>query len=177
MPADPAPHEFGLFGEDFGFPPGGLCLSSFVIARRQGKLLVGRMAKDHEQAWIDRWAPNLAYYEGKRRERLFEGYRLPATYLQVGEDPRAAAQRVFGDQLGFDEDVDVGEVEVSSTSKPSRRSPEAEHWDVFFTVEVQGPPLGEVPDHWAELTYADLDRLAPDEFVMMHGDLVDRFED
>lgn len=173
MDVEPADHGFGLFGEDFGYPGGGLCLSAFLGVQREGKLLVGRMDDAHAERWTQEWAPNLAYYEGKRRARLFEGWRFPASYLQVGEAPEQAAQRVWTDQLGFAGEPEMGRLEVVSSAQPSRRTPEHEHWDVLFAYPVTGPRLDEVPEHWAELAYVDPSELDPKEGVMMHGDLVD----
>lgn len=169
----PANHGFGLYGRDFGYPGGGLCLSAFLAVENDGRVLAGRMDPEHEATWIDRWAPNVAFYEGERRAGLFEGLRLPATYLEVGEAPTEAARRVFADQLGLPGEPDLGPVEVSSTSKPSRRTPEHEHWDVLFVHRVEGPETIQAPDHWARLEYVDPEAVDPDDFVMLHGDLAD----
>jgi ADP-ribose pyrophosphatase YjhB (NUDIX family) len=173
MDVESAEHGFGLFGEDFGYPGGGLCLSVFLAVRHEGQLLVGRMSADHDQRWTERWAPNLAYYDEPRRSALFEGWRFPATYLQVGEAPEAAAGRVWRDQLGFAAEPDLGDVRVSSSSQPSRRSPEHEHWDVVFAYDVDAPGLEGRPEHWAELAYRDPASLDADDAVLMHGELVD----
>lgn len=172
MDVGPAEHGFGLFGEDFGYPGGGLCLSVFLAVHRGGELLVGRMEEAHAQRWTKAWAPNLAFYEGDRRASLFDGWRLPATYLRVGEDPRAAAERVWRDQLGFDDRPELGPLRVSSSSQPSRRTPEHEHWDVAFAYDASGPSLDEVPEHWARLTYTDPGELSAGDGVMMHDELV-----
>lgn len=173
MDVQPARHGFGLYGEDFGYPGGGLCLSVFLAVERDGELLVGQMAEDEEATWIDRWAPNVAFYEGKRRQALFDGWRLPATYLRVGEAPEAAARRVWGDQLGFDTDVEPGDVTVFSGAQPSNRSPEHEHWDIVFAYRVQGPPAVSSLAHWAELGYRSPTELDPEASVMMHGQMLD----
>lgn len=170
---EPATHGFGLFGADFGYPGGGLCLSVFLAVERGGRLLVGRMAGDQEGTWTEEWAPNLAFYEGARRESLFEGWRFPATYLRVGEAPEAAAERVWSDQLGFPSTPELGSPTVVSSAQPSRRSPEHQHWDVVFVHRVQGEAVGDAPAHWAELGYRAPSELSADEAVMMHGDLVD----
>lgn len=173
MDVEPASHGFGLYGEDFGYPGGGLCLSTFLAVRRDDELLVGTMDEAHADRWTEAWAPNLAYYEGGRRAALFEGWRFPATYLQVGEHPRQAARRVFGDQLGFDGEPQLGEPRIVSAAKASRRSPEHEHWDLLFVFDVPGPAVANVPEHWSRLTYEPVEELAADEGVMMHGELVD----
>jgi ADP-ribose pyrophosphatase YjhB (NUDIX family) len=172
MDVEPATHGFGLFGEDFGYPGGGLCLSVFLAVERDGELLTGRMDEERAQRWTEAWAPNLAYYEGERRARLFDGWRFPATYLRVGEEPQTAAERVWRDQLGFEGAPRLGSMEVSSSSQPSRRTPDHEHWDVLFAFAVEGPSLASEPEHWASLDYRDPGGLADEPGVMMHGDLV-----
>lgn len=169
----PAEHGFGLFGPEFGVPTGGLCLSAFVVAERDGRLLAGRMAPTHEDTWIERWAPNVAFYEGDRNKRLFQGERFPGTYLRVGEHPDEAVRRVWEDQLGFDPSTDLGTPTIVSEAGPSNRRPEAEHWDVLFLYEVDGPALDEVPDHWAELAYQDAQSLFEADLVMLHGELLE----
>ncbi len=174
MDVPPATHGFGLFGSKFGYPEGGLCLSTFLAVHdQQGRLLVGRMDPAHEDRWIERWAPNLAFYEGKRKQRLFEGWRFPATYLRVGEAPRQAAARVWQAQLGFPSDTSLGPVHVSSSAQPSRRSPDAKHWDVLFAYAQPGQSLEGAPEHWTSLRYEDPSKLDGSDGVMLHGQLTE----
>lgn len=173
MPETPrADHGFTLFGPEAGAPAGGFCASSFVVVRRDTRVLVGRMDPAREETWIQRWAPNLELYEGERRERLFEGLRFPATYLRTGEHPTAAARRVWREQLGFQPDEQDPQPSILAGAQPSRSAPEAEHQDLVFLYEVEGPELGEVPEPWAELDYRDPEHLSRDDFVMLHGDLL-----
>jgi len=172
---DLADHGFGLFGPDFGVPQGGFCLSAFLTLERDGLVLVGRMDETHADTWIDRWAPNVAFYDGKRYERLFEGLRLPATYLNTGEHPDHAIQRVLQGQLDLDEPHGLADPDIVTSAKDSRRAPEARHWDVLFSYTAQGPPIEAIPDHWASLKYRDPDELDADDFVMLHGELLEAF--
>lgn len=174
MPEVPlAEHGFGLFGPAFGVPEGGFCLSTFLLVEREGRILAGRMGKTHAERWTEQWAPNLAFYEGERREGLFAGWRFPATYLRTGEDPRDAAQRVWADQLGLDGHAKLPEPTVVSEAGSSRRRPTAQHWDVLFLFRTEGPPLDAVPEHWAELDYRTPEALLDEELVMLHGELVE----
>jgi len=173
MDIDPADHGFGLFGADFGYPGGGLCLSVFLAVERDGELLTGRMDEERAQRWTEAWAPNLAYYEDERRARLFDGWRFPATYLRVGEEPQTAAERVWHDQLGFEVEPRLGSMEVSSSSQPSRRTPDHEHWDVVFAYAAEGPPIQRVPSHWDAFGYRPPSELAPETSVMLHGQMLD----
>lgn len=167
-----AVHGFGLFGPDFGVPEGGFCTSAFLIVEREGRVLAGRMDEAHADTWIEEWAPNVAFYEGDRYERLFEGWRFPATYLQTGEHPQAAVERVARDQLGL-EALDIGPPTIVSSAKASRRSPHARHWDLLFVHRARGPERVEAPEHWAQLSYRSVEHLAEEEATMLHGDLVE----
>lgn len=170
----PADHGFGLFGEGFGYPGGGFCLSTFVVARRDGKVLVGQMARQEREIWMEAWQPNLRFYEADAWNRAFEGLRLPATYVRQGEHPETAAERVWIGQLGFDELPDLGSPTIVSEAGASNRYPGYEHWDVLFLYDIDGPELaGPPPRHWARLGYVDLGEVG-DELVMLHGELVDR---
>ncbi len=169
-----ADHGFGLFGTDFGYPPGGFCLSTFVVARRQGEVLVGQMAQEEREIWLEQWQPNLRYYEAEAWNRAFQGFRLPATYLRQGEHPEMAAERVWVGQLGFDRLPDLSAPTIVSEAGPSNRAPGYEHWDVLFLYEVDGPELpDEPPRHWARLEYVDLAE-QEEELVMLHDELVGR---
>lgn len=167
-----AEHGFGLFGPDFGVPEGGFCLSAFLLVERDDGVLAGRMAEHRADRWTEAWAPNLAYYEGDRRQALFGGPRLPATYLRTGEHPDDAAGRVWADQLGFPESPQLPEPAIRSEAVDSNRRPGARHWDVAFVYRVPGPPVEEVPEVWAELAYRDPVELAGEGLVMRHGDLL-----
>lgn len=167
----PADHGFGLFGPDFGVPLGGFCLSVFVLVERDGGLLVGRMAPDDR--WEQAWQPNMVHYEGDRYDALFDGLRLPSTYLREGEHPADAAARVWTDQLGLPGTPDLGSPGILSEAAPSRRAPEANHWDVAFLYAVDGPDsLPDPPAHWASLDYAEVDALDAEAFVMLHGEIL-----
>lgn len=170
MPKTPrAEHGFGLFGPAFGVPEGGFCVSAFLLVENEGKILAGRMDEDHADHWTQEWAPNLAYYEGPRREALFAGWRLPATYLRTGEAFQAAAKRVATDQLALPDPPPVEASRIVSTATESRRFPGTDHWDIFTVHRTQGPASPPVPDHWAELAYRDPSTLQEDGLVMRHG--------
>lgn len=168
-----ADHGFGLFGEAFGYPGGGFCISAFVVPRVSGRILVGQM-REHPR-WEVEWAPNLRYYEGELRAWAFGGLRLPATYLREGEHPDAAARRVWRDQLGLAVEPDLGAPTIVSEAGPSRRYPGHNHWDIVFLYVVDLDE--ELPchqDHWARLEWRPLAQLAPGDLVMTHGELLDR---
>lgn len=168
----PADHGFALFGPDFGVPAGGFCSSVFPLLRRGGEVLAGRM--EPSERWEEEWQPNMRHYQGGRYEALFEGWRLPGTYLREGEHPAAAARRVWTDQLDLGDPPNPGPPRIRSEAAESRRAPAARHWDLVFLYDLDGPPAPEAPpDHWAELRYLDPEAADPDDFVMLHGGLLE----
>lgn len=169
----PADHGFALFGPDFGVPPGGFCVSVFLIVYRDGDLLVGRMDDADRATWIETWQPNLRHYEGGKLDAAFAGRRLPATYLREGEHPDEAASRVWSDQLGYDASPVLEGPQITSEAGPSKRAPAYNHWDLLFLyeTEVDAPP-DPVPGHWADLAFVDPGRLQEDDLVMLHGGLL-----
>ncbi|HWG92244.1 MAG TPA: hypothetical protein VNZ52_15445 [Candidatus Thermoplasmatota archaeon] len=171
MPS-PATHGFGLYGPDFGYPGGGFCVSVFLAVQTGSQVLVGQMRED--PAWAREWAPNLPYYEGELRRKVFSGLRLPATYLRVGEAPEHAARRVWRDQLGFTDEPHLGTPRIVSEAGPSRRYPGEQHWDLLFLYPVAPPagPLHAVPAHWERLEFRDRAALAPGDLVLTHGELL-----
>lgn len=169
----PADHGFALFGPDAGVPRGGFCASAFLVLRRDDEVMAGSMAPS--ERWQAEWQPNLALYDGGRYDALFEGWRLPATYLREGEDPEAAARRVWSDQLGLDGQPELPEPRVLSEAAESRSTPGAKHWDLVFAYAIQGPDLPpDPPEHWTDLAYATPEQFEEEGFVMLHGELVDR---
>src|SRR5271157_231082 len=82
-----------LFSEG-NVPPGGVCLSSFVVVRHGDKILVGKMSKPEiwvEQFFVgEKFAPTYAN-SGK--------FLLPARHLAWYESPLEAAEDVITDQL------------------------------------------------------------------------------
>lgn len=165
----PATHGFALFGQDFGYPGGGFCVSVFLLVADEGRVLVGRMRE--APRWTQEWNPNLAHYDADMLARAFSALRFPASYLREGEAPDAAARRVARDQLGLD-DVALGAPVILSEAGPSRRSPGFQHWDLVFVYRVDGRAPAVVPDHWAELAAREVASLRPEEFAMLHGELL-----
>lgn len=167
---EPATHGFALFGEDFGYPPGGFCVSVFLFVRHEGRVLVGRMRDDPR--WAREWNPNLEHYDRRMRAQAFAALRFPGTYLREGEAVDAAAQRVARDQLGLQPEVALGAPRVVSEAGPSRRSPGFNHWDLVFLYAVDAAPPERPPAHWEALELRAPESLRPEEFAMLHGELV-----
>src|SRR5579872_5626612 len=106
-------------------PPGGICLSSFLIVRDDGRVLMGM---------IDAGAPwdHLGALDSKRIEMHSKGWMLPSSHLIVHESPQRAAKRIAVEQLELP-DLVITEPRVVSEVYPPRYFPDqSEHWDLEF---------------------------------------------
>lgn len=155
-------------------PPGGTCLSSFVVVTNGHSILVGRIARP--EIWIERFlvgpkfAPKYAN-SGK--------YILPARHIHWYEDPLDAAYSVLRDQVQLD--VPKGEVSIldvqSHVSGDVNSDAEPPHWDICFVYKAQiskkqAAKLAR-PEWFSELAFKPLSSLRPDDFTRGHGDVLE----
>ncbi len=162
-----------LFNEQ-NVPPGGLCLSSFVVVRNGGKVLVGRMAKP--EIWIER------FFVGERFASSYHSsgkYVLPAMHLAWYESPLDAAVGIVRDQLMLRiprKSIRLLEVQshlrgdVSSTKNPP-------HWDICFVYEAEVPEKVEqkllTPPWFTDFHFVRLSSLSVADFTRDHGDILE----
>lgn len=154
-------------------PPGGVCLSSFVLVRSGGAILVGRMTKP--EIWVDRFfvgekfAPEYAA-SGK--------YLLPARHLAWYESPLEAAEGVLRDQVGLRiPKKTIRLVEVQSHVRGDVNNVEQPpHWDICFVYEVKVPAkivhALKTPSWFKDLRFIPLSSLSVDDFTRGHGDIL-----
>ncbi|HME18293.1 MAG TPA: hypothetical protein VKF15_00980 [Nitrososphaerales archaeon] len=168
---NPRPRK-ALFNEQ-NVPPGGVCLSSFVLVRSGGKVLVGKMTKP--QVWIDR------FFVGEKfaPEYLASGkYLLPARHLAWYESPLEAAESVVRDQVKLripKKSIRLVEVQshlrgdVSSSERPP-------HWDICFVYEAKVPAESirqlKTPPWFRDLHFVAMSSLSADDFTRGHGDIL-----
>jgi hypothetical protein len=107
-------------------PPGGLCLSAFLIAQDdQGRVVMGKL--DPQAPW-----DHIGALDPKRIELHRKGWMLPASHLMVHESPQAAIKRVASEQLEL-QDLRISDPKIVSEVYPPRYFPDlAEHWDLEF---------------------------------------------
>jgi hypothetical protein len=75
-------------------PKGSVCISSFIVAEREGKVLVGKMSSP--EVWVDRFLVGSA----SAPEYAASGkWLLAASHLKFGESPDECAQRILREQL------------------------------------------------------------------------------
>jgi len=154
-------------------PPGGVCLSSFVMVESGDALLVGKMVKP--EIWTER------FFVGEQWARGYVEsgkYVLPASHLVWYESPLDAALRVLNEQVLmpldrervelFDVQSQVS-VDISGKNKPP-------HWDLCFVYRVEVSPDEahgfKRPEWFEELGFKPKTSLKPEHFTRGHGDVL-----
>ena len=154
--------EFAPFEE--GMPlPATVCLSSFLVSEDAEGLLVGRMKSAKEWSLLD---------GVESIEKIIETGRwvLPASHLQIGETPSAAATRIAKEQLEASS-FDLRASAVFSHSRPVPSLSRTLHWDLCFVFEGD-IDLPRTPAWFAELKRLPLRFIHHDLFARDHGDIV-----
>jgi len=155
-------------------PPGGTCLSSFVIVSNGRGILVGKMARP--EVWTERFlvGPKFAPVYASSNK-----YILPARHLHWYESPLDAAHSVLRDQVGLNVPRSkVSLVDVQShVSGDVNNEVEPPHWDICFLYQARvsgktGANLAR-PEWFRELAFRPLGGLRPDDFTRGHGDVLD----
>lgn len=152
-------------------PPGGTCLSSFVILTTGSDVLVGKM--DKPDIWVERFfvgaqlAPTY-YSSGK--------FLLPASHLAWYESPLEAAQRIVRDQVQLDT-KQLKLLDVQSYLSGDRESTEnPPHWDICFVYQAKVPKslVKKIrkPEWFKEYGFVKRSKLEPDDFTRGHGDIL-----
>jgi len=147
-------------------PKGGTCLSSFLILKGNGGILLGKMSKP--EIWVER------FFVGEQFAPTYAAsnkWLLPASHLKYGEKPSDAAKRILNEQVGL-KNVKLTLREVQSHLAEDPADPEAAHWDICFVYE--GNLRGSVkrPEWFSELTFVRLKGLRSDDFTRGHGDVL-----
>jgi len=161
-----------LFSKD-NVPPGGTCLSSFILVSNGRRILVGKM--DRPEIWIER------FLVGRKFAPLYAAsgkYVLPARHLHWYESPSEAARSVLRDQVG----ISVPENGLSLVGVQSHVSgdvndeKEPPHWDICFVYQTQvSKSLAAKlrrPEWFSELAFKPLGSLRPEDFTRGHGDVL-----
>jgi ADP-ribose pyrophosphatase YjhB (NUDIX family) len=161
-----------LFSEG-NVPPGGTCLSSFVVVANGRSILVGKMSRP--EIWIERFlvGPKFAPIYASSGK-----YLLPARHLHWYESPLEAAYSVVRDQVG----LAIPKSKISLVDVQSHlqgdvdNEKEPPHWDICFVYHVQvSNKLAaklERPEWFSELAFKPLKSLKQDDFTRGHGDIL-----
>jgi len=163
-----------LFSEK-NVPPGGTCLSSFVVVSDGKRILVGRMGRP--EIWVERFLVGPAFapvYAASGK------YILPARHLHWYESPVEAARSILRDQIGLDvPGSKISLVDVQShVSGDINDEKEPPHWDICFLYKIQVTKSVAAklrrPAWFSELTFKPLGSMKQDDFTRGHGDVLEK---
>jgi len=161
-----------LFSKD-NVPPGGTCLSAFVLVSNGRRILVGKM--DRPEIWVERFLVGPKFvtnYAGSGK------YVLPARHLHWYESPFDAARSIVRDQIGLgvpDSRISLAAVQsyVSGDVDDEKEPP---HWDICFLyrVGVSKSLAAKLrrPEWFSELAFKPLASLKHEDFTRGHGDVL-----
>jgi len=161
-----------LFSKD-NVPPGGTCLSSFVVVSNGQRVLVGKMGRP--EIWVER------FLIGAARAPVYAAsgkYVLPARHLHWYESPVDAARSVLKDQVGLEVPASrISLVDVQShVSGDINDEKEPPHWDLCFLYEtrVTNSMAAKLrrPEWFSELAFKPLRSLKQNDFTRGHGDVL-----
>ena len=149
-------------------PEGGACVSSFIIAEKEGRVLVGKMK--NPDIWVEKFlvGPNFAPKYAASGKWL-----LPASHLKFGESPDECARRVLKEQLlaGEQSCTLVG---IQSHLSGDPGDVENAHWDLCIIYKALVAEPIRVPDWFSELRYVSAKDLKVCDFTRGHGDILER---
>lgn len=152
-------------------PPGGTCLSTFVIVNSGNRVLVGKPTRP------EHWASRFFVSEEMAPKLVENGlYVLPASHLAWFESPEDAAQRVLREMLNLN--IPKNRLRLLDVQSHTRGdTPENTHWDLCFVYQAELPAGMEkkiaTPEWFSELTLVPKSKLKPEHFSRGHGDVLD----
>lgn len=117
-------------------------ISSFVIIKRGGSFMLAKRLRPESTA--GKWV-------------------IPATIINFGEDPAAAASRVVKEQLG---------VEAKKVELIDMQSYGDKHWDICFVYAAAIPGVGAISSDIEKVAYFELESLPP-ELRSDHKEVID----
>ncbi len=136
-------------------PVAGICLMSYLISKRDEKLLVAKIEGDR---FSDYWRKEWGMYT-HRRFIWEDKWFVPSGFLKFGESPMNCAERLLNRLLiGEASSMELSTV-VSFTTN-SRYYPNYHHWHICFIYDVKDLKLnGSRPVWFDRLEYVDIARL------------------
>ena len=163
---------------DFGplttteIPPGGLCLSAFLLvadSAEHEKILMGHL--NPKAPW-----DHIGALDEGRIEVHSKGLMLPSSHLMIRESPFDAAKRISREQLELEDGVAaILQPKVFSDVYKPKRFPELdEHWDIGFVFSTSIPKskLREHVNAWTDIQFVDPKKIEREEFARSHDDVL-----
>jgi hypothetical protein len=155
-------------------PPGGICLSSFVVVASGPRILVGKMVKP--ETWVKEFFVGEQYAPGY----VMSGkYLMPASHLAWYESPLDAAERVLKEQVLMPisrEEIKLVDIQ-SHVSGEIGNEKESHHWDLCFVYRISVPGSAarkmKKPDWFEDFGFKLTSALSPRDFTRGHGDVLE----
>ncbi len=149
-------------------PPGGLCLSAFLIItdqRNPNSVLMGHL--NTKAPW-----DHIGALDPSRVEVHSKGWMLPSSHLLVYESPHEAARRILREQLETDLQLTGPDV-MSETYTPKRFPNLPLHWDIEFVFKGK-MSADNIPKlfAWSKLAFVNLDIAKKTEIARSHDDIL-----
>jgi hypothetical protein len=139
-----------------------MCVSVFAIVTNGRKVLVGIPEK--RDLWKSEWVPGWVMYSKHELDESVQKWRLPSSYLRLGEHPIEALRRVMVDQLQIDSFTSSPNPKILSYYSPSDWYPSKYHWDLVFVYSVRTSQRLVKPPWWRELSFVDKSGLVGKDF-------------
>jgi ADP-ribose pyrophosphatase YjhB (NUDIX family) len=154
-------------------PPGGTCLSTFVIVTSGTDVLVGKMARP--DIWTERFFVGKSWVDGYVASGK---YVLPASHLAWYESPLDAANRIIKEMTPLRiprKQVQLVEVQSYLSGNPKSQI-EPPHWDICFLYEARVPKVAtrafKTPEWFEDLAFIERKKLSVGDFTRGHGDIL-----
>ena len=145
-------------------PKGGMCLSVFLILRKQHRrnVLAGKVNAEYD--WV-----RVGALSKETATKVSQGWMRPSSHLLLYESPHDAAHRVLREQLRLEwDDLQSVNFHVFSEAYSKPR-----HWDIEFVF--QGEIRKELPTGnpaWTELKFLRIDTIGASQFARNHQDIL-----
>ena len=155
-------------------PPGGLCLSSFVVLTTGRDVLIGKMARP--EMWVEK------FFVGEKFAPTYvqsNKYLLPASHLAWYESPLEAAGRVANEQAMMPipkEKLKLLGIQSHVSGDPTSTT-EPPHWDICFVYEgnisKSAAKKLKAPEWFEDLAFVNRSKLKAEDFTRGHGDVLE----
>jgi len=139
-------------------PVGGTCLMSYVISRKDDKILVGMIdGNKYADYWRDKWGMYV-----HRTSIWKDKWFVPSGFLRFGEEPSRCAERLVVDLLkGKADSIKLNRV-ISFTQR-SKYYTGYNHWHICFVYDVEGLNIDNTPEWFTILKHVSPEELAADK--------------
>ena len=149
-------------------PEYGVCLSTFIIAKRRESILLLRPRAN------DAWETKGAFPKGRAAELAKEGaWLLPATHLLMGESPDRAARRIVREWAGLRGKPRF--LMVQSHTRPGGfldQKLNGKHWDICFVYELTSASKPKAKPWWSEGRFVPTARISRMNLGRGHVDIL-----